>query len=86
MVEAALTARATTLASGFGDAPAARTVQAAMDRSNANIVLVSTPGRYAFTDAIDTLDSDVSVIVFSDNVPLDREIGSSRKRAGVGCW
>jgi FdrA protein len=38
------------------------------------VVVVSTPGRYAFLDAMDALDAGASVLVFSDNVPVEQEI------------
>jgi FdrA protein len=36
--------------------------------------VVSTPGRYAFVEAMDALDAGTSVMIFSDNVPLSQEI------------
>lgn len=84
VVEAALTERAAAPASGFGDAPAARTVGTAVDRSNANIAFISTPGDYAFADAMDALDGGVSVIVFSDNVPLEQEVRLKREAGQRG--
>jgi len=60
-------------APGSPDAPP-RTVGSAVRRSGANLVLVSTPGRYAFLDAMDALDAGASVLVFSDNVPVDQEV------------
>jgi FdrA protein len=60
-------------ASGFaGTAP--RTVGSAVRGSGANLVLVSTPGRYAFLDAMDALDAGASVMLFSDNVPVSHEV------------
>lgn len=38
------------------------------------LVLVSTPGRYAFVEAMDALDAGLSVMVFSDNVPVAQEV------------
>jgi FdrA protein len=38
------------------------------------VALVSTPGRYAFVEAVDALDAGVSVMVFSDNVPVSQEV------------
>jgi FdrA protein len=55
------------------DAPV-RTAGAAVRLSGADLVLVSTPGRYAFLDAMDALDAGASVLVFSDNVPVEQEI------------
>jgi FdrA protein len=51
-----------------------RTVGSAVRRADANLVLVSTPGRYAFLDAMDALDAGASVMVFSDNVPVEHEV------------
>jgi FdrA protein len=55
------------------DAPP-RTAGAAVRRAGADLVLVSTPGRYAFLDAMDALDAGASVLVFSDNVAVEQEI------------
>jgi FdrA protein len=64
------------VAHGFGDAPPPRTVGAAVRRAvgAAPLVLVSTPGRYAFVEAADALDAGASVLMFSDNVPVREEI------------
>lgn len=59
---------------GFGAAPAPHTVRAALDQSGGTLALISTPGRYAFLDAMDALDAGRSVVVFSDNVPVEQEI------------
>jgi FdrA protein len=55
-------------------AVAARSVGSAVRRSGASLALVSTPGRYAFLDAMDALDAGASVLVFSDNVPVEQEV------------
>lgn len=73
-VEAALTERSRADQPGFGDAPDPRTVASALDRSGAPLAMISTPGQYAFADAMDALDAGRSVIVFSDNVPLEQEV------------
>ncbi|MFS8479696.1 MAG: hypothetical protein FWJ93_12230 [Micromonosporaceae bacterium] len=62
---------------GAGDATtsvAPRTVGSAVRLLGANLTLVSTPGRYAFVDAMDALDAGSSVMVFSDNVSVAEEI------------
>jgi FdrA protein len=51
-----------------------RTVGTAVRRSGADVVLVSTPGRYAFLDAMDALDAGASVMLFSDNVSVAHEV------------
>src|SRR5690242_1065865 len=72
-LDAELRAKPAAPASGTAEAPP-RTVGAAVRRSGAGLVLVSTPGRYAFLDALDALDAGANVLVFSDNVPVDDEV------------
>ncbi|NDL55603.1 FdrA family protein [Phytoactinopolyspora sp. XMNu-373] len=74
LVQSTLSERSRPTPQGFGDTPAARTVGAAAKRAPATVAFVSTPGQYAFADAMDALESDLPVIVFSDNVPLHQEI------------
>lgn len=61
-----------------------RTAGAAVRRTGADLVLVSTPGRYAFLDAMDALDAGASVLVFSDNVPVEEEVRLKDVAAGRG--
>ncbi|HET8682494.1 MAG TPA: hypothetical protein VFM54_11560 [Micromonosporaceae bacterium] len=63
---------------------APRTVGSAVRRSGANLVLVSTPGRYAFLDAMDALDAGASVMLFSDNVPVGQEVRLKEVAAARG--
>jgi FdrA protein len=51
-----------------------RTTGSAARFFDASVVVVSTPGRYAFVEAMDALDAGISVMIFSDNVPLAQEI------------
>jgi FdrA protein len=51
-----------------------RTAGSAVRAFGATLVLVSTPGRYAFIEAMDALDAGASVMVFSDNVPVAQEV------------
>jgi FdrA protein len=51
-----------------------RTVGSAVRRSGADLVVVSTPGTYAALDAFDALEAGASVVLFSDNVPVDVEV------------
>jgi FdrA protein len=60
--------------SGMGQEPAPHTIGSASRLAEANLALVSTPGDYAFADAMDALESGLSVMVFSDNVPLAQEV------------
>ena len=84
-LEADLDVRRGTLQSCFGKvgAPAyrPRTAGSAARAFGATLVLVSTPGRYAFVEAMDALDAGASVMVFSDNVPMSQEV--ALKRAAV---
>ncbi|MFG1920603.1 FdrA family protein [Cryptosporangium sp. NPDC048952] len=72
-LESALAAK-TPQASTDATLPPPRTVGAAVTTAGANLALISTPGRYAFADAVDALDAGASVLVFSDNVPVEQEI------------
>ncbi len=57
---------------------------AALAGTGPSIVVVSTPGRYAFVEAMDALDAGASVLVFSDNVPVEQEVVLKRAAAERG--
>lgn len=59
---------------GFGDAPAPRTTSGAVRAGGAEIALISVPGRYAATEAHDAISAGASVMLFSDNVPVEDEV------------
>nr|WP_179423737.1 FdrA family protein [Pedococcus badiiscoriae] len=61
-------------AGGFGEAPAPRTLGRAVAVGAANLALVSVPGQYATVEAYDAIDRGVSVMLFSDNVPVEDEV------------
>ncbi|MGN6577131.1 MAG: FdrA family protein [Nocardioides sp.] len=85
-VDAALSASARPATAGFGSTPPPRTVSAAardLDLSSA-MALVSTPGQYAFVDAVDAVDAGLMTMVFSDNVPLEQEVALKRRAARTG--
>jgi len=86
-LDLALTETRRPAATGFGVPPAARTVGAAARRSDpaTTVALVSTPGQYAFADAVDALDAGLMTMVFSDNVPVEQEVALKEyaDRAGV---
>lgn len=68
-----------TRAGGFGDAPVPRTLGSAVRAQDANLApislaLVSVPGQHAAVEAFDAIDQGVSVMIFSDNVPVEDEI------------
>jgi FdrA protein len=77
--------RAGSGAGGFGEAPPPRTLGAAVSRSGATLALVSVPGQYATAEALDAIAVGVSVMLFSDNVPVTDEvlIKDAAARAGV---
>lgn len=78
LVEAALREAASPAPTAFGAAPPPVTVGAAARGSGATVALVSTPGEYAFADAVDAVDAGLHTMVFSDNVPLAQEIALKR--------
>jgi FdrA protein len=61
---------------GGGDfaAPPPRTVAGAARRAPADLALISVPGEHAFVEAMDALRAGLHAMVFSDNVPVDREV------------
>jgi FdrA protein len=69
---------------GFGSAPAPTTVRAAAARRPATVALISTPGQYAFADAMDAIDAGLHTMVFSDNVPLPQEVALKVHAAAAG--
>lgn len=60
-------------AGATGPEPAPTTASAAA-RVDATLALVSVPGPYAFVEAMDALQAGLSVVVFSDNVPVEQEV------------
>ena len=61
-------------ASGSSTEVVPRTVGSAARRAPSGIALISTPGQYAMLDALDAVNAGLSVMLFSDNVPLADEI------------
>jgi FdrA protein len=61
-----------------------RTTASALQRSPADLVLVSVPGQFAFAEATDALDAGSDVMVFSDNMPVEQEIALKRRAAEAG--
>lgn len=59
---------------GFGAPSPARTTAGAARRVDATLALVSVPGAHAMPEAMDALESGLSVMVFSDNVPVAHEV------------
>ena len=82
-VARAVAAMELALAGGIGQqraaspatSPPPRTVASAARRTGgADLALVSVPGPHAFTEAMDALGAGLSVLVFSDNVPVEQEV------------
>ena len=71
-VEAQLTAVAAE-AGTAGAPPPPRTVAAALRRGG-TLTLISVPGQHAFVEAMDAVRGGASVMLFSDNVPVEQEI------------
>jgi FdrA protein len=75
-VESALTGlhAASGASGGFGQAPAPHTLGGAVRRGAATLAMVSVPGRYATAEALDAIACGASVMLFSDNVPVEDEV------------
>lgn len=61
-------------AGGFGDAPPPKTLGSAARSGAATLALISVPGPHATVEAYDALDAGLSVMLFSDNVPVADEV------------
>ena len=85
-VDAALVAASRPAAGGFGEAPAPLTMRAAVRDADPDsaVALVSTPGQYAFADALDAVEAGLLTMVFSDNVPVEQEVALKRRAAETG--
>ncbi len=51
-----------------------RTTGRALAESGADLALISVPGQHAMVEAMDALDADRDVMIFSDNMPVEQEI------------
>ncbi len=84
-LEQALAASSAGGGGSFGDEPAPRTLGSAAHRAGgADLALVSVPGPHAFTEAMEALSSGLSVLVFSDNVPVEAEVRLKDEAASRG--
>lgn len=59
---------------GMGAAPPPRTLGSAARHGGANLALISVPGQHAVTESFDAIDAGLSVMLFSDNVPVADEV------------
>jgi FdrA protein len=78
--DAALASRSTVSASNHGEPPRPRSIA----QVDADLALVSTPGRYAAAETLKALRSGMSVFLFSDNVPLEQELMLKREAHARG--
>jgi FdrA protein len=85
VLDEALTRQPPASRAGSADLPAAPTIAAAARAAEADLALVSTPGRVAVLDAVDAIDSGLDVMLFSDNVAVEHEVALKDRasRAGV---
>ncbi|MCY7372366.1 MAG: hypothetical protein LH461_01480, partial [Spirochaetaceae bacterium] len=69
-----------------GGGPQPRTLFSAVRRSTEppTLALVSVPGPHAFTEAWSALQAGLSVLVFSDNVPVEAEVRLKDEAAARG--
>ncbi|GII54584.1 hypothetical protein Pth03_29730 [Planotetraspora thailandica] len=72
-LERQLAARAPAGQAGAGETPP-RTMRSASRSWDATVALVSVPGEHAFVEAADAVEAGLSVMIFSDNVPVEQEI------------
>ncbi|MET8335787.1 FdrA family protein [Streptosporangium canum] len=61
-----------------------RTVRTAARGRAATLALVSVPGEHAFAEAMDAIEAGLSVMIFSDNVPVEQEVLLKRRAAERG--
>lgn len=61
-------------ATGMGAPPAPRTLGSAIERGEANLVVISVPGAHAVTETFDAIEHGASVMLFSDNVSVADEV------------
>ncbi|WP_436762127.1 FdrA family protein [Streptosporangium sp. V21-05] len=80
---AALSAPSASGGGGNAERPP-RTVRAAARERAASLALVSVPGPHAFAEALDAVEAGLSVMIFSDNVPVEQEVLLKRRAAERG--
>lgn len=68
----------------MGEAQPPRTLGGAIRLSGADLALVSVPGEHAVTEALDAVRAGISVMVFSDNVPVEDEVRLKDAAAEAG--
>ncbi|MEV7006326.1 FdrA family protein [Streptosporangium sp. NPDC051022] len=84
---AGLAVRTSGGAAGAAAGSPPRTVRAAARHGTgaaAALALVSVPGPYAFAEAMDAIEAGLSVMIFSDNVPVEQEVLLKRRAGELG--
>lgn len=61
-----------------------RTLEAAAGRLDVNLAVIAVPGQFASAEAYAALRAGLHVFLFSDNVPLEDEVGLKRLAAAEG--
>ncbi len=72
-LERQLAAKAST-SGARADEALPRTTRSAARSADATVALVSVPGEHAFAEAVDAVEAGLSVMIFSDNVPVEQEV------------
>ena len=70
--------RRTSAPQGMGAPPEPRTLGSAIERGEANLVVISVPGGHAVIETYDAIDRGASVMLFSDNVSVEDEVALKR--------
>jgi FdrA protein len=83
--ERALSGPAADAGAGAAEPPRPRSLPAAArELVDANVALISVPGDYAVLEAHRALSAGMHVFLFSDHVPLERELELKRRGAELG--
>jgi FdrA protein len=83
--ERALTSPAADDGAAAAEAPRPRSLAAAArELPDANVAVISVPGEYALLEAHRALSEGMHVFLFSDHVPLERELELKRRGAELG--
>jgi len=84
-VDSALTPSVAPTTGSLEDSPPPVTVGAAARTApRPAIALISTPGEYAFADAVDAIDAGLHTMVFSDNMSVSQEVALKEYAESAG--
>jgi FdrA protein len=82
-LETALAARGPSGGDGTAEVATPRTLGRAVRGTQATLALVSVPGQHATVEALDALAAGASVMLFSDNVPVEDEVRLKDRAAAL---